>query len=104
MRELENAIERAVVLSNSEYVDLEDLPQVDQGPLENKSEILGHTQALFSIGSVMTLEDMNKRYIEFIFKRNLYAKEQTAKELGIDRKTLYRKLKELETIEQLILQ
>ena len=41
-------------------------------------------------------DDLGKKYIEFIFKRNSLAKEQTAKELGIDRKTLYRKLKEIE--------
>jgi len=103
VRELENAIERAVVLSNSEYVDVEDLPQIEQSITENKAE---HPEAgaLFSINAIMSLEDVSKRYIEFIFKRNGYAKEQTAKELGIDRKTLYRKLKELETVEQLTLQ
>ena len=47
----------------------------------------------------MTLEDVCKKYIEFIFKRNNFAKEQTAKELDIDRKTLYRKLKEIESYE-----
>lgn len=103
VRELENAIERAVVLSNSEYVDVEDLPQIEQSTGDNKAEY-SEVGALFSINSIMSLEDISKRYIEFIFKRNGYAKEQTAKELGIDRKTLYRKLKDLETVEQLTLQ
>ncbi len=99
VRELENAIERAVVLSDLEYVDVDDLPSVDLGLGELKSDAGDHTNALFSINQIMSLEEIGKRYIEFIFKRNTFAKEQTAKELGIDRKTLYRKLKELENAE-----
>lgn len=99
VRELENAIERAVVLSDLEYVDVDDLPSADPGLGELKSDAGDHTNALFSINQIMSLEDIGKRYIEFIFKRNTFAKEQTAKELGIDRKTLYRKLKELENAE-----
>lgn len=101
VRELENAIERAVVLSNSEYVDLDDLPMSDQTS-ELKSDQVETNAPLFSINSVMSLEEVYKKYIEFIFKRNGFAKEQTAKELGIDRKTLYRKLKEIENAEQTI--
>jgi len=103
VRELENAIERAVVLSNSEYVDIDDLPNADNG-LSDIDSKPGQNGAIFSIYSVMPLEEMCKKYIDTIFKKNGFAKEQTAKELGIDRKTLYRKLKELETIEQLTIQ
>ena len=102
VRELENAIERAVVLSNSEYVDLEDLPLADLGSGETKAETGEVGVSLFSINNIMSLEEVCKKYIEFIFKKNGFAKEQTAKELGIDRKTLYRKLKELENVEHTI--
>ena len=40
----------------------------------------------------VTLDELSKRYIRHIFDRNDGAKEQTAKDLGIDRKTLYRKI------------
>ncbi len=103
VRELENAIERAVVLSNSEYVDVDDLPNAENGLSELGPEA-GQNGAIFSIYSVMPLEEMSKKYIDYIFKKNGFAKEQTAKELGIDRKTLYRKLKELENTEQLTIQ
>ncbi len=102
VRELENAIERAVVLSNSEFVDVDDLPDLEVESLETKNLGEPKSNALFSINTIMSLEDMNKKYIEFIFKKNGFAKEQTAKELGIDRKTLYRKLKEPETSEVLL--
>ena len=95
VRELENAIERAVVLATTEFIEPEDLPSPEIHQPETKSEAAANN-ALFTIDSLMTLEDVSKRYIEFIFKRNNFAKEQTAKELNIDRKTLYRKLKEIE--------
>lgn len=98
VRELENAIERAVVLATSEYIEADDLPTQEQSGSESKAEG-GANNALFAINSLMTLEDVCKKYIEFIFKRNNFAKEQTAKELDIDRKTLYRKLKEIESYE-----
>lgn len=98
VRELENAIERAVVLATSEYIEADDLPSQDHSGGESKSDA-GVSNALFAINSLMTLEDVCKKYIEFIFKRNNFAKEQTAKELDIDRKTLYRKLKEIESYE-----
>jgi two-component system response regulator HydG len=98
VRELENAIERAVVLATSEFIEADDLPNHDGHGAESKSEA-GASNAMFTINSLMTLEDVCKKYIEFIFKRNNFAKEQTAKELDIDRKTLYRKLKEIESYE-----
>lgn len=101
VRELENAIERAVVLSVGDYIQVEDLPSVDQEGEEVKTTSESPDgSALFTISSLMTLEDVSKKYIEFIFQRNNFAKEQTAKELGIDRKTLYRKLKEIESVLQ----
>ncbi len=100
VRELENAIERAVVLANSEYIDIDDIPGPESSSEESKVSLKNGIPPLFSINNIMSLEDVGKKYIEFIFKKNGYAKEQTAKELCIDRKTLYRKLKELEHGEQ----
>ena len=102
VRELENAIERAVVLSNSEYVDVEDLPAAENTHDEHFSHFSDNGASIFTINSIMSLEEVCKKYIDYIFKRNNFAKEQTAKELGIDRKTLYRKLKELDGTEHVI--
>ena len=49
----------------------------------------------FEESKPVTLDELSKKYIQFIFDKNDGAKEQTAKDLGIDRKTLYRKLKEM---------
>jgi two-component system response regulator HydG len=93
VRELENAIERAVVLSNSDYLIVEDLIVQDMR-IESRlpNEDLG---LRFDDGEAFTLEELCKKYIQYVFEKNDRAKEQTAKDLGIDRKTLYRKLKEM---------
>ena len=44
--------------------------------------------------SVLTLDELTRRYILRVLERNHGAKDKTARMLGIDRKTLYRKLTE----------
>lgn len=97
VRELENAIERAVVLSSSEYILPEDLPTEENYPLSAAAtEAESTSKGLsFEEDKPVTLDELSKKYIQFIFDKNNGAKEQTAKDLGIDRKTLYRKLKEM---------
>lgn len=90
VRELENAIERAVVLSVSDIIQAEDLPSSENFTSEQKSEL-----SFVETSKVMTLDELSKKYIRLVFDKNNGAKEQTAKDLGIDRKTLYRKLKEM---------
>lgn len=90
VRELENAIERAVVLSTSDFIQADDLPSSDGFSHEEKSEL-----PFIEASKVMTLDELSKKYIRLVFDKNNGAKEQTAKDLGIDRKTLYRKLKEM---------
>lgn len=90
VRELENAIERAVVLSVSDIIQPEDLPSSENFTSEQKSEL-----SFVETSKVMTLDELSKKYIRLVFDKNNGAKEQTAKDLGIDRKTLYRKLKEM---------
>lgn len=97
VRELENAIERAVVLSTSDILQSEDLPTEDVFKKESSSESESSTKKglSFEDDKPVTLDELSKKYIQHIFDKNGGAKEQTAKDLGIDRKTLYRKLKEM---------
>ena len=98
VRELENAIERAVVLSTSDILQSEDLPTEDVFKKESSPEGEGsHKKGglSFEDDKPVTLDELSKKYIQHIFDKNGGAKEQTAKDLGIDRKTLYRKLKEM---------
>ena len=97
VRELENAIERAVVLSTSDILQSEDLPTEDVFRKDNSSESENSPKKglSFENDKPVTLDELSKKYIQHIFDKNGGAKEQTAKDLGIDRKTLYRKLKEM---------
>jgi two-component system response regulator HydG len=98
VRELENAIERAVVLSTSDILQPEDLPTEDVFRSESQSSAPSESAKKgmsFEDDKPITLDELSKKYIQHIFEKNGGAKEQTAKDLGIDRKTLYRKLKEM---------
>jgi two-component system response regulator HydG len=87
IRELENVIERAVLLCRSEYVSPKDLPSPFQG------EQIGE-QPIISIPPGMTLEELEKEAILQTLEENGGNRTQTAQILGISRKTLQNKLKE----------
>lgn len=99
VRELENAIERAVVLTTGSEIELsafllfEDKPPLDRGfAIEEDSRSF-----VFHFGEQFEpLSELEKKYIHFVFERSDRMKEKTAKVLGIDRKTLARKLQELQ--------
>ena len=95
VRELENAIERAVVLTSSDYIQAEDLATEHNYLVNETDEAKKSLGLTFQGEGPITLEELSKKYIQHIFDKNDGAKEQTAKDLGIDRKTLYRKLKEM---------
>ena len=87
VRELENAIERAVILSKSSEILPEDLPDPAQtGDLSNS---LVQKAAAFQ-----SLQEVEKHYIDLILRRTGGRKERAAHILGIDRKTLRRKERE----------
>jgi two-component system response regulator HydG len=87
IRELENVIERAVLLCRNEYVSPRDLPPPFQG--EQMAE-----QPIISIPSGMTLEELEKEAILQTLEENGGNRTQAAQILGISRKTLQNKLKE----------
>ena len=78
VRELENAIERAVVVAKSRNIQRENLPifKPEQMALAGKS-----------------LKDMEKNHIWQILDENHWNISRSARVLGIDRSTLYSKIK-----------
>ena len=91
VRELENAIERAFILSGDE-IDLGSLPPKVRASAENSLEMRDPD------GLRPTLEEMERRYILEILDTANDDKTQAANILGIDLSTLYRKLKRYEEI------
>lgn len=96
VRELENAIERAVVLTSADFIQADDLPTDEVFQVAHEAQQTSPDESMdFEDGKPLTLDELCKKYIQHVFDKNSGAKEQTAKDLGIDRKTLYRKLKEM---------
>ncbi|MDQ3712668.1 MAG: sigma-54 dependent transcriptional regulator [Acidobacteriota bacterium] len=91
VRELENAIERAFILSNDE-IELENLPPKIKSGAANNFEMRDPE------GFRPTLEETERRYILEILKSVSEDKSAAAEILGIDLSTLYRKLKRYEEI------
>jgi two-component system response regulator HydG len=91
VRQLENSMERAVTLTRFEQITVEDLP-------ERISRYEGSRVTLGDVDSehMLTLEQLEKRYIERVLKAAQGNKTQAAKLLGVDRRTLYRKLERYE--------
>ena len=90
VRELENVIERAVTLSRSEKIVPDDLPMTIQGARGDRRVLDDAAER------TLPLDEVEKEYILNIFEKTGGNKYQAAHMLGIDRKTLYRKLGEIE--------
>lgn len=86
IRELENAIERAFVLCKKDIIGLSDLA------IEWADKSSG-TQSCENIGLVRDIAE--KQSIQAALKRNHYNRAATARELGVHKTTLYRKMKSL---------
>ena len=90
VRELENVIERAVTLSRGEKISPDDLPPAVQGARGDR-RVLDEASE-----QTLPLHELEKEYIKKILEKTGGNKYQAAHALGIDRKTLYRKLAEIE--------
>lgn len=85
VRELENIIERAVALAQGPIIQLQHLPP-DLQQLTLRIQRPGHRE-------FMTLEEAEKEYILWVLKKVQWNKTRAAEILGIDRVSLWRKLK-----------
>jgi DNA-binding NtrC family response regulator len=84
VRELENVIERAVTLGRGPAIQSGDLPPHLTGgvnPLDR------------AVAKEATLEDLERDYIAMILRRTKGHQIRAASILGIDRRTLYRKIR-----------
>ena len=86
IRELKNAVESAVVMCTGEEIKLEDLPRALRAQGEEKT---------ISIPIGITMDEAEKIIIQENLAANKGNKSRTADILGIGRKTLHRKLEEL---------
>lgn len=86
VRELENLIERAVVLAPTDWVDASDLPGSETDSFEQFFRS--------STGDFPTIAQLEEKYIQLVCEKMGSHKEKIAHVLGINRRTLYRKERE----------
>ncbi len=87
IRELENTVERAILLCRSEYIMPEDLPLTVQGAQNG-------AQPMVSVPPGMPLKEVEREVIVQTLEETGGNRTQTARVLGISRKTLQNKIKE----------
>jgi len=80
IRELENILEHAFVLCRESYIGISHLPQHFRGDG-------------VPVNDAMTLEEIERLYMLRALERNSGNRSKTARDLGIDASTLWRKLK-----------
>jgi DNA-binding NtrC family response regulator len=91
VRELENLIERAVTLAVGENLEARDLPE--------DLRIVRFRAIRPGSGSFPTLEDTEREYIRWVLSQTDGNKTKAAEILGIDRVSLWRKLKKYQMID-----
>ena len=90
VRELQNTVERSVLLSRGAVIEEEDLPAcVTSNPEGNVFEQAG------SMTLKAALEEPERRIIRQALELHDWNRNQTADSLGIDRTTLYKKIRRL---------
>jgi two-component system, NtrC family, response regulator AtoC len=90
IRQLENAVEQAVVLSKSSVLTPDDLPHEVREDLPPSYDTAGNGDLHFS--DTPSLEEIKKRYALYVMNRTRGNISRAAKVLDIDRRSLYRML------------
>ncbi|HEY2882967.1 MAG TPA: sigma-54 dependent transcriptional regulator [Pirellulales bacterium] len=89
VRELQNVVERAVLLGKGETVQVEDLPP----QLAAEAPVSAHADLGHNLKQAMTAPE--KQIILEVLERNNWNRQASSTELGINRTTLYKKMKRL---------
>jgi DNA-binding NtrC family response regulator len=89
VRELENVVERAIAMTQSPLVEAEDLPVALRERRASSEDDLGA-----AVARGLTLAEVERDYIKRVLQAEGGNKTRAAQRLGLDRKTLYRKLEE----------
>jgi Nif-specific regulatory protein len=114
VRELRNVVERAVILSDRNVLTPDDLqisklqlvaaprpvPETAVAPVDGSEIYVGHETAMTAdalwrsyIEQDLTLDDIDRMYIQIVLDKFNWNKSQAARLLGIERTTLDRRLK-----------
>ena len=87
VREMENVLERAMILGNDEWLSLEDLPSGDAFSRDTGQAVGYELKS--------ALQGYEKSHIEYVLREAGQDRVRAAKLLGISRSSLYRKMEQL---------
>ena len=87
VRELQNAMERAIALTRHEEIGVDDLPDKIRNFRSSHVVVAAENPS-----ELVSLEELERRYILRVLEAAGGNKTEAARILGLDRKTLYRKL------------
>jgi len=91
VRELENCMERAVALSRFDQIAIDDLPEKIRAYRSDRFVV-----AADETTDIVPMDELERRYILRVLKLVRGNKSRAAQMLGLDRRTLYRKLERYE--------
>ena len=94
VRELEHTIERAIIFSEGELIDPDDLNLPASAAFKNTQPFMNEED--MHIAEILSMDEMEKHHIAKVLKLNRWDRTQTANQLGISPKTLYTKIKKYE--------
>ena len=101
IRELENVIERAVILDINNVINNDDLPEViTNHNAISISETSGNITEKFNNHLKEALEEPERVHILRVLKEVGWNKKEAAKKLGVNRTTLYNKLRKYNVLSQ----
>lgn len=101
IRQLENIIERAVILDTNDVIDKDDLPAILINRPTLVTSALSAIEALKSISLKDALREPEKVHILRVLKEVNWNKKKAAIKLGINRTTLYNKMRKYNLVLQL---
>jgi DNA-binding NtrC family response regulator len=87
VRELDNVLERAMILGNGEWIEAEDLPRLDSTEQRTQSAVGHNLQDALSA--------YEKTHIENVLREVSNDRTRAAELLGMSRSSLYRKMERL---------
>lgn len=96
IRELQHVVEKAVILSEKDWLGTEDFfPEKQGGPVQGDRSRTAAQVIRDSVrqGNVVTLDDMEKELIRMAMRQHDGNMSAVAQQLGITRQTLYNKIK-----------
>jgi DNA-binding NtrC family response regulator len=112
VRELENAVERAVVLCRRPVIEMDDLPEtiLDPDLSARLSNAGGRSGGFAGAGEIIpalrggwnpmpleqAMKEPERRILRAALEANDWNRQETARQLGINRTTLYKKIKQFE--------